>query len=260
MPSTKKSSRRSSKSSKKSSSRINKRSQSFKITDVLLIIIVLLVLYFVLAENNGGSNNSNKRLIDVGLDLDLNVGDTNIGVGSKVALNKDKLTGNLGVNIDDDVAYLEGDVDFGDKHKYGVGAYLGVNEDLYGMNLGFNSKRNKPYINIGEIEEGFTNLAEMKPKAGEITIVLFHAEWCGYCKKFMPTWEKSASALNNTKTGNGKLIKFVAVEADANPEVVKQYDVSGYPTIMILKYNGVQETYNGERTMNGLKEFVELNA
>lgn len=262
MPNTRKtvSKPRSSKNRKSVSKRIRARVSSLDITDVLLIVIVLLVLYFVLVENN---DTDSKRLADVGLNLDVNVGDTNIGVDGRVALDKDSLEGKLGVNIDEDKAHLIGDVDFGDNHKYGAGAYLKVNEDKYGMNLGYNSKRNKAYLNVGEIE-GFTSLghgpANLKPNPNEVTLALFHAEWCGYCKRFMPTWEETVSQLNNTKTNNGKKIKCVAVEADKDKDVMKEYNVGGYPTIMVLRPNKTPVTFEDDRTLEKLAAFVNENA
>ena len=262
MPSTRKAATkpRSTKNRRSVSKRIKAKVSSLDITDVLLIVIVLLVLYFVLVENN---DKDSKRLADVGLNLDVNVGDTNLGVRGGVALDTDSLEGRLGVNVDEDDAHLIGDVDFGDKHKYGAGAYLKVNDDKYGMNLGYNSKRNKAYLNIGEIE-GFSNLgygpANLTPNSDEVTLALFHAEWCGYCKKFMPTWEETVAQLNNTTTKNGKKIKCVSVEADKNEAVVRKFNVNGYPTIMVLRNNKEPVTFDDERTTKNLASFVENNA
>lgn len=260
MPSTRKAATKP--RSTKNRKSVSKRSKArmLDVTDVLLIVIVLLVLYFVLVENN---DTDSKRLADVGLNLDVNVGDTNLGVKGRVAVDKDSLEGRLGVNVDEDEAHLIGDVDFGDNHKYGAGAYLKVNEDKYGMNLGYNSKRNKAYLNVGEIE-GFSNLgygpANLKPNPNEVTLALFHAEWCGYCKRFMPTWEETVAKLNNTKTNNGKKIKCVAVEADKDKDVMKEYDVSGYPTIMVLRPNNEPVTFEDDRTVEKLAKFVNDNA
>lgn len=262
MPKTSKTTNRKTlrRSTKRLSRSVRAKVSSLDVTDVLLIVIVLLVLYFVLVENN---DSGSKRLADVGLDLDVNVGNTNLGVDGRVALDKDNLEGRLGVNIDEDRAHLIGDVDFGDKNKYGAGAYLKVNDDKYGMNLGYNSKRNKAYLNIGEIE-GFSNLgygpANLTPNSDEVTLALFHAEWCGYCKKFMPTWEETVAQLNNKNTKNGKKIKCVAVEADKNEAVVKEYNVNGYPTIMVLRNNKKPVTFDDERTTENLASFVENNA
>lgn len=247
-------------STKRLSRSVRAKVSSLDVTDVLLIVIVLLVLYFVLVENN---DTYSKRLGDVGINLDVNVGDTNLGVDGRVALDKDSLEGKLGVNIDEDRAHLIGDVDFGDNHKYGAGAYLKVNEDKYGMNLGYNSKRNKAYLNVGEIE-GFSNLGygptNLTPKTDEVTLALFHAEWCGYCKEFMPKWEETVAQLNNTKTKNGKKIKCVAVEADKDKGVMKEYNVSGYPTIMVLNPNKDPVTFDDDRTVKKLAKFVNDNA
>lgn len=263
MPSAKKTSNRVKSSSRsKSKSRSNKSNGlglGLDMTDVLLIVIVLLVLYFILVDNN--RNSDSDRLLDVGVDMDLNIGDTNFGLDTGIELDKDKLTGGIDVNIDNDDARLYGQVDFGDNHKYGAGAYLGVNEDLYGMNLGYNSDKNKPYINLGQInKEGFLDYgpADLTVGNNEIALALFHADWCGHCKRFMPEWQKAKAQLNNTRTKNGKLIKCVDIESK-NEEVMKQHGVDSYPTIMIITENS-KVVFNGERNVNSLKEFVEENS
>ena len=75
--------------------------------------------------------------------------------------------------------------------------------------------------------EGFNNnsLAEK----GKTVLVLFHAEWCGYCKKFMPTWNKAKSSLQSSD------VVLKDYEADTDKEVMKENNVSSYPTLKLFK-------------------------
>jgi protein disulfide-isomerase-like protein len=81
-------------------------------------------------------------------------------------------------------------------------------------------------------------------------MVLFHADWCGHCKKLMPEWDKAAKEMN--KGGKMVMIKVDAGGKDAETQVlVKKYGVDGFPTIIIFK-DGQWTPYTGERTKEGL--------
>jgi len=81
-------------------------------------------------------------------------------------------------------------------------------------------------------------------------IVEFFAPWCGHCKNLASEWKKAATALKG-------IAKVVAVDADAHREIGAPYDIKGFPTI---KFFGVDkkkpQDYNGERTANGIVEYV----
>ena len=78
-------------------------------------------------------------------------------------------------------------------------------------------------------------------------LVLFHWKECGHCKTMMPEWKKLKSQYN----GNIKLEEY---ESTANPQVMKDNKVTGYPTIRYYN-NGTQEEYSGGRTA---EEFIKF--
>lgn len=92
------------------------------------------------------------------------------------------------------------------------------------------------------------------------TLVLFHAEWCGYCKRLMPTWDETATEVNAME-GSG--IKMVKVECgdpknnETHDMLMKKYEIQGYPTIKYFDAGKVSE-FSGERTKEGLKGFLGL--
>ena len=79
----------------------------------------------------------------------------------------------------------------------------------------------------------------------DIKVTLYHANWCGHCKTFMPTWD----ALKKVFDKNN--IKHAELESVSNVEEVKNAGVNGFPTIRISKDNKDYD-YNGPRTPDGL--------
>ena len=59
-------------------------------------------------------------------------------------------------------------------------------------------------------------------------IVDFGAKWCGPCRKLAPVLDE----IETTFSGKAKVVK---VDADENRELLKQYSVSGLPSILVFK-------------------------
>ena len=78
-------------------------------------------------------------------------------------------------------------------------------------------------------------------------LVLFHWKDCGHCKTMMPEWKK----LKSQYQGNIKLEDY---ESTANPQIMKDNGVQGYPTIRYYN-NGTKEEYSGGRTA---EEFIKF--
>ncbi|KAJ6730489.1 PROTEIN DISULFIDE ISOMERASE-LIKE 1-2 [Salix viminalis] len=90
----------------------------------------------------------------------------------------------------------------------------------------------------------------------DFVVVEFYAPWCGHCKKLAPEYEKAASILST----NDPQVVLAKVDAneDANKEIANQYDVKGFPTIVILRKGGksIQE-YKGPREADGIVEYLK---
>jgi thioredoxin 1 len=65
-------------------------------------------------------------------------------------------------------------------------------------------------------------------KSDKPVLVDFFATWCGPCKMLAPTLDKVAAATADT-------VKIVKVDIDASPELAKQYLVTSYPTLFIIR-------------------------
>ena len=85
-------------------------------------------------------------------------------------------------------------------------------------------------------------------EGGGKELVLFHWNSCGHCKKMMPEWDKFAAK------GTFPTRK---VEKD-DGEDLSQYDINGYPTILLLDSSTKSKIalYEGQRTAKAFEAWV----
>lgn len=98
--------------------------------------------------------------------------------------------------------------------------------------------------------------SRLNPAKGECVVALFYADWCPHCQHFKPHFQKAITDLNGKPDKDGKKMRLEMVDCDANKDLARQYDVSGYPTVKILGDDGTQTEYSGERTYEGLRKYL----
>lgn len=91
----------------------------------------------------------------------------------------------------------------------------------------------------------------VNPKRG---IIMFKADWCGFCKRAKPEFEQSAKLLKGMFT-------FYIVDADKSPELIKRYDIQGFPTIKFVDNDGkIYKDYSGDRNVQSFLDTICLEA
>lgn len=69
-------------------------------------------------------------------------------------------------------------------------------------------------------------------------VVDFNATWCGPCRKLAPVIDEIEEMLA------GK-VKFAAIDADENRDILVKYSVSGLPTLIVFKAGEPVERMTG---------------
>lgn len=93
----------------------------------------------------------------------------------------------------------------------------------------------------------------------EVNIVLYSADWCGYCTEFKPIWENLQRKFKDFK--NIKFIKKKYTRGDVDENIGP---INSVPTIYIINniYNGANGAieFSGNRSVDTLTSFIKTYA
>jgi len=112
-------------------------------------------------------------------------------------------------------------------------------------------KYKEKYLRLKKMEEEINknNMIMTGGSENKKTLALFKADWCGHCKAFKSTWEK-------LKNNMDKKISFVTYDADKNKNEIQNFQIQGFPTLILLTGNKAVE-YIGPRDEYSIKEFIK---
>ena len=100
-------------------------------------------------------------------------------------------------------------------------------------------------------QEGFASSASDISSGKKL--VMFYTTTCGHCKKMMPAWDKAAKDANSTAE------KMVKVDSTTDTSIAEKYNISSYPTILLLESGKKVDVYDGGRTAADLTAYVSKN-
>ncbi|GER37736.1 protein disulfide-isomerase [Striga asiatica] len=98
------------------------------------------------------------------------------------------------------------------------------------------------------------NLQDVVFNSGKDVLLMFHAPWCGHCKKLTPILDEVALSFENDPD-----VVIAKIDATANDIPRDIFEVKGYPTLYFRSSTGNIVLYDGNRTKEDLIDFVHKN-
>tara|TARA_A100001015_G_scaffold244245_1_gene279605 strand:+ start:1050 stop:1526 length:477 start_codon:yes stop_codon:yes gene_type:complete len=92
----------------------------------------------------------------------------------------------------------------------------------------------------------------------DVIIYFFFTEWCPYCKKALPEWEKFTDYVNNINESNDYNVKLINIDCDKDKKTADKYKIEGYPSIKLL-YKGNEYDYEAKVENENLIKFLETS-
>jgi len=105
-----------------------------------------------------------------------------------------------------------------------------------------------------EVHELTTMNFEKAQEPGSAWLVLFYAPWCGHCKKLAPAYEKVATHYHRASP---QRVHVGRIDATQHAGLATQYEIKGYPTLILLRGGERVADYTGARTFEALVDFVD---
>lgn len=101
----------------------------------------------------------------------------------------------------------------------------------------------------------FLRKEESKEK-GDVDLMLFYTTWCPHSQKAMKEWDAFKNSVVGQKI-NGYNVHFKSVDCDENEKLSDEFNITGYPTIKLVKSPNEIIEFDAKPTKEALKSFLD---
>jgi thioredoxin-like negative regulator of GroEL len=105
-------------------------------------------------------------------------------------------------------------------------------------------------IIVGGFYKSFEKFTNSNPE--KFTLYYFFMDGCSHCVDFKPTWEKIIAEIKP----NYPNATFSQINIKES-EIATQFKVNGVPSIILVDSSNKRNDYNGDRTFDDIKKFIE---
>lgn len=101
------------------------------------------------------------------------------------------------------------------------------------------------------------DMANYNGRKSECKVLFFTAEWCPYCKRAKPEWDKFRANYNGKEVGN-YVISAQSVDCtNGDSPLIQEYGIDGYPTLILIKDENQRVNYDAKITQSNMSNFIE---
>lgn len=100
--------------------------------------------------------------------------------------------------------------------------------------------------------ETFKNVANSNITSGK-KLVLFYTDTCPHCQAMLNDWNTAAKKVNTTSQ------KMIKINSTKNKDMANKYNITSYPTILLLSNGKLVSTYTGSRNSSDFENYVKSN-
>ena len=123
-------------------------------------------------------------------------------------------------------------------------------------------KLNPTYVSNKEFQQSQDKTVETRKEPDIAKIYYFYTQWCPFCKKARPEWDKFVEYVNNINTSETYDFEIITsvVDCDKQTSIADKYEIEGYPTIKLIKNKEIYEydaKPNKEHLIEFLKSYIE---
>lgn len=94
---------------------------------------------------------------------------------------------------------------------------------------------NKFYYKYNNTKFVTNNEFKSTSKIMEADVILFYTTWCNYSSATKKIWD--TLKLNNKYKNNKYDITFIEIDCDTDNQLINEYNIKEYPTIILVKNN-----------------------
>uniref|UniRef100_A0A336KFI3 CSON002835 protein n=1 Tax=Culicoides sonorensis TaxID=179676 RepID=A0A336KFI3_CULSO len=95
-------------------------------------------------------------------------------------------------------------------------------------------------------------LTKLLKKESRPIMIMFYAPWCGFCKRLKPDFSLAATELKQDY-----VLAAIDLNRPENAVLRRQYNISGFPTILYFEGGIPKYTFEGENNKEGLVSFMK---